>query len=154
MSRCHVGFLALVLIAGSAAPASASIGIDVTTWKDLSTASATVTTPAFSTAAGNELLLAFVATDSSSGSNITVASSAGGGLTWALVVRTNVQRGTSEIWRAFATAPLSAVSVTATLSQSVASSLTVMTFTGVDTTGTNGSGAIGATRSSNSSSGA
>ena len=86
--------------------------------------------------------------------NTTVTGVSGGGLTWALVSRTNVQRGTSEIWRAFAPAPLSNVTVTATLSQNVAASLTVMSFTGVDTTGTNGSGAIGATGSGNSFEGA
>src|SRR5262249_33604387 len=86
--------------------------------------------------------------------NTTVNGITGGGLTWVRVVRTNVQRGTAEIWRAFATSPLAGVSVTATLSQSVASSMTVMSFTGVDTSGTNGSGAIGATASGNAASGA
>jgi hypothetical protein len=112
------------------------------------------TTPSFSTTSANELLLAFVATDYISGANTTVTGVSGGGLTWALVRRTNVQGGTSEIWRAFAPAPLSNVTVTATLSQNVAASLTVMSFTGVDTTGTNGSGAIGATGSGNSFEGA
>jgi hypothetical protein len=128
------------------------IAIDATISQDQSTAP--ITTPAFSTTSGNELLLAFVATDYLSGANTTVTGVSGGGLTWALVSRTNVQRGTSEIWRAFAPAPLSNVTVTATLSQNVAASLTVMSFTGVDTTGTNGSGAIGATGSGNSGSGA
>ena len=44
--------------------------------------------------------------------------------------------------------------VTATLSQSVAAFVTVMSFKGVDTTGTNGSGAIGATASGAAASGA
>ena len=70
------------------------------------------------------------------------------------MVRTNVQNGTSEIWRAFATAPLTNAVVTATLSQAVGSAITVATFSNVDTTGTNGSGAIGATASANASSGA
>ena len=47
-------------------------------------------------------------------------------------------------WRAFATTALSSATVTAKLSQSVASSLTIMSFTGVNTSGANGSGAIGA----------
>jgi len=50
-----------------------------------------------------------------------------------------------------ATSPLSNVRVSATLSQSVTSSITVMSFKGVDTTGTNGSGAIGAIGSGNAS---
>jgi hypothetical protein len=63
-------------------------------------------------------------------------------------------RGTSEIWRAFATSTLTNVTVTATLSQSIASSITVMSFKGVDTSGTSGSGAVGAIGSGNVSTGA
>jgi hypothetical protein len=131
-----------------------SIAIDATISSDQATANSTVTTSAFSTHAGNELLLAFVSTDYLSGANTTVTSVTSAGLTWALVARTNVQSGTSEIWRAFAPSALSSITVTATLSQSAISSITVMTFTGVDTSGTNGSGAIGATGSGNASSGA
>ena len=131
-----------------------TLAIDANVFLDRASASTTVTTPAFSTTAGNELLLAFVSTDHNTGTNTTVTGVTGGGLTWALVGRTNVQRGTSEIWRAFATAPLTAVSVTATLSQSVFSSMTVMSFTGVDRTGTNGSGAIGAIGTGNAAAGA
>ena len=80
----------------------------------------------------NELLLAFVSTDYSTGPNTTVQSVAGAGLTWVLVVRTNAQSGTSEIWRTFAPSRLTSTSVTATLSQATVSSLTVMSFTGVD----------------------
>ena len=58
---------------------------------------------------GNEVLLAFVATDYISGPNTTVTSVSGGGLTWVLVVRSNAQAGTSEIWRAFAPARLTNV---------------------------------------------
>jgi hypothetical protein len=125
------------------------LATDATTSKDGATASSTISTAAFSTTSGNELLLAFVSTDYISGANTTVTGVSGGGLTWVLVRRTNVQSGTAEIWRAFAPAPLSNVTVTATLSQNVAASLTVMSFKGVDATGTNGSGAIGATGSGN-----
>src|SRR6185437_7017857 len=131
----------------------ASIGIDANVPKDQGSAQTTVTSPAFSTSAPNELLLAFVATDYVSGTNTTVTAVTGGGLTWALVVRTNTQSGTAEIWRSFATSTLSNVTVSATLSHSVASSMTVMSFTGVDTSGANGSGAIGATKSASASKG-
>lgn len=127
---------------------------DVGVWKDRSTASETIVSPQFSTRAGNELLLAFIAADYKSGANTTVQSVSGAGLTWVLAVRTNTQSGTAEIWRAFATATESRVSVTATLSQRVAASMTVMSFTGVDSTGTNGSGAIGAIASNSAKSGA
>ena len=78
----------------------------------------------------------------------------GGGLTWALVKRTNTQPGGAEIWRAFAPAVLSNATVTANLSQNVVSSITVVTFTGADPSGTNGSGAIGATGGGSGASGA
>src|SRR3984957_1968333 len=132
----------------------AAIGVDVTTSKNPTTASKTISTSAFSTSTGNELLLAFVSTDSTTTPNTTVTQVAGAGLTWVLVERTNVQKGTAEIWRAFATSPLSAVTVTATLSQSVDSSITLMTFMGVNTSGTNGSGAVGAVGTGNADPGA
>jgi hypothetical protein len=112
------------------APAWGQIGIDATISKDQGSSSRTIASPAFSTTSANELLLAFVSTDYISGSNTTVTGVSGAGLTWALVVRTNAQSGTAEIWRAFAPSALAGATVTATLSQPVASSLTVMTFTG------------------------
>src|SRR5439155_3246734 len=118
-----------------------------------STSATTVTSPTFSTTTGNEVLLAFVTGDYLTGPNTTVTGMTGAGLTWQLVVRTNVQPGNSEIWRAFAPSPLTNVSVTATLSQPAVSSLTIVTFTGADASGTNGSGAIGATVSANLASG-
>ena len=65
-----------------------------------------------------------------------------------------MQAGTSEIWRAFAAAPLTGVTVTASLSQPVSSMITVISFANVDTSGTNGSGAIGATAAASSLAGA
>jgi hypothetical protein len=130
------------------------VAMDAVATRDQSSAQNTVTVSAVSTTAANELLLAFIATDYLSGANTTVTGVTGAGLTWQLVVRTNVQRGTSEIWRAFALAPLSNASITATLSQSVSASVTVVSFKGVDPSGTNGSGAIGATRSANAKPGA
>jgi len=128
--------------------------MDAKVWGDGSSAKTTIATPTFSTTAANELLLAFVATDYISGTNTTVTGIAGGGLTWTLVKRTNTQAGASEIWRAFATTTLSNVTVTATVSQSVISSITVISFAGVDTSGSGGANAIGATGSGNSSKGA
>ena len=155
--RLLFALTALSLLATGVAlstPAYAAIGIDANVSTNQGSAKTTVSTPAFSTTSTNELLLALVATDYLSGTNTQVSSVAGGGLTWALVVRMNAQSGSSEIWRAFAPSTLSQVTVTATLSQSVLSSLTVMSFTGVNPSGTNGSGAIGATQSANASKGA
>jgi len=155
--RPLVGLIILSLLVASivlSGSAWAAISIDASTSVDQSSAKTTITTPAFSTTSGNELLLAFVSADYLSGANTQVSSMSGGGLTWALVVRTDAQEGTSEIWRAFATSSLSQVTVSATLSHSDVSSLTVMSFTGVNTSGTNGSSAIGATQSANASKGA
>ncbi len=132
----------------------APVSIDVQATTDGPSASTTVKSPVFSTSGVNELLLAFIATDYLIGTNTTVTGVTGGNLTWQLVVRANAQSGSSEIWRAFSATPLSGVSVTATLSQSVISSITVLSYTGVDTSGTNGSGAIGATKSASAASGA
>jgi outer membrane biosynthesis protein TonB len=128
--------------------------IDIKAFGDQSSPSAAVTTSTFTTSSTNQLLLAYVATDYTSGANTTVTNVTGAGLQWVLVVRTNTQGGTSEIWRAFATSILTGVNVSASLSQSVASSLTVTTFKNVDTSGTSGSGAVGAIGTGNASAGA
>lgn len=132
-------------------PTSNGLAVDVTISQNSPSSGATVTSPSFSTAKANELLLAFVATGGSA--PVTAASVNGAGLTWALVGRTNLQKGTAEIWRAFSPSALSNVVVTANLSSSVLSSLTVMSFTGADPGGSNGAGAIGATASTSGSSG-
>lgn len=145
--------LAMALLAVLETAAHASIVIDATASGDGSTPATTVATSTFSTTAPKELLLAFVSSDGV-GDAVQVNSISGASLTWVLVKRTNVQLGTAEIWRAFASTTLSNVTVTATLSQSVDSSITVVSFKGVDPSGTNGSGAIGATTSASSSAGA
>ena len=145
--------LLLSIVFLSAQSAFAALATDTITSADRSSQSASIISPSFSTKSGNELLLAFISTDASS-SSITVTGVSGAGLTWALVRRTNGQMGTAEIWRAFAPAVLSAVTVRATLSQSVAASMTIVTFAGADTSGTNGSGAIGNTNGNSASSGA
>ena len=73
--------------------AMGQIATDASVSKDASGASTTITTPAFSTSQANELLLAFVATDYISGTNTTVTSLSGGGLTWTLAGRSNAQAG-------------------------------------------------------------
>ena len=129
------------------------LSTDVQVSADQSIASSTVSSPVFSTRTSQQLLLAFIATDNLSSTNTSVTGVSGAGLTWTLVVRTNDQQGTSEIWRAFAPTILSNVSVTAELSDSVVSSMTVKSFGGVSTSGTGGSGAIGAIGSGHGSSG-
>ena len=70
------------------------------------------------------------------------------------MARSNAQLGGAEIWRVFAPGILTNVRVTATLSKSFSSSMTVVSFTGIDTSGVNGAGAIGATAVRSASSGA
>src|SRR5205823_6536012 len=136
-----------------AAPPPGVLAIDATASGTVGSPLSSITSSTFSTASANELLLAFIGADDASPGN-TVTSINGAGLTWALVVRTNTQRGTAEVWRAFAPAPLTNVTATANLAQPAAGLIQIVTFTGVDTTGTNGSGAIGATKSSSAASGA
>src|ERR1700730_2787355 len=147
-----VALLSLI-ISFWAPPVRAAIAIDATVSRDAASPSTTVSTLSAAAASANELLLAFVSADSASSSSTTVTNIAGAGLTWVLVQRTNVQLGTSEIWRAFAPSALTAVTVTATLSQGVLSSITVMSFTGVDTSGLNGAGAVGAIGTGNARTG-
>ena len=152
IKRARRQTLRLLLVVIAATPAWGSLAVDAVKSTDRSTSATTIATPTFSTTAGNELLLAFVATDAKS-SGMTVTGVTGAGLTWALVRRTNAQLGTAEIWWAFAPSILSNVVVTAGLSQSVAASITVVTFTGADATG-NGAGAIGNSASASAASGA
>src|SRR4051794_2688010 len=145
--------LGICVLLLASAPAWSALATDVTVFTNRSNPASSVTSPAFSTAAGGELLLAFVATDGVS-PGMSVTSITGAGLTWTLVRRTNAQLGTAEVWRAFAAAAVSAVTVRANLSQSVAASLTIVSFTGADPSGTGGSGAIGATGGGAAASGA
>src|SRR6185436_19621048 len=126
--------------------ATSTITIDVNKSAGKSTRVQTIASGAFTTTAGNELLLAFV-----DASNVGAGATT---VTGTLVRRTNTQHGTAEIWRAFAPAVLTNATVTATLSQFAAAAINVVSFKGVDTTGTGGSGAIGATASANAATGA
>src|SRR6185437_9449100 len=135
-------------------PPPGTVNVDATVSRHQGTTSATIASGAFSTVTGNELVLALISSDSFQ-SNMTVSGVTGAGLNWNLVLRTNAQGGTAEIWRAFAPSALSNVTATATFSQSSPSaSITIMTFAGVDTSGTNGSGAIGNIVSASSARGA
>lgn len=140
-------------LAVSQTPVS-SLTIDRTVSGNHSSATKSVTTQSFSTANPNELLVAFVSADSNPTIGNTVTAISGAGLQWQLVARANSVPGDAEIWRAFAPAVLSNVTVTATLAQSAAASMSVVTFSGVDPTGSNGSGAIGATATFSARSGA
>jgi beta-lactam-binding protein with PASTA domain len=113
------------------------------------------TTPAFSTTAPGEVLIALAASDGpTTGVNNQNLTISGAGLTWTRVRRAAVQRGVAEIWTA--TAPTVLTNVTVTSTQSVTSvlglpvnqSLTVLAFTGASGVGASNlaSGATGAPR--------
>jgi chitodextrinase len=125
---------ACIVLAFGASPARAALGVDKTVTTRQSSASKTIASPAFTTKAPGELLLAFITSDGpAAGGTQTFSSVTGAGLTWRLRRRANTQAGTSEIWAANAPAVLSNVKVTATRSSgSYVGAITVVTFTGAD----------------------
>jgi len=133
-------------------PAWAALATDAVVSTNRSSAASSISSPSFSTSAPGEVLLAFVAADAVS-PGVSVTSVSGAGLAWALARRANAQPGTAEIWWAFAASRLSGAVVQASLSQSVAASITIVSFTGADGVG-NGAAAIGATGGSSASAGA
>jgi hypothetical protein len=94
------------------------------------TASATFKSPALTTTSGSDLVLAFVEADGPKSPTQKVTTVTGGGLTWSLAARSNTTWGTTEVWQAFATAPLSAVKVTAKLAFAYDGAITVAAFHG------------------------
>jgi hypothetical protein len=90
-------------LTGTSAPVSftvdnsrppSTIGVDALAFSD---AAGVMTTPAFSTTNPSDLLVAFVAYDGPSGAPQS-ASVSGAGLAWTLLMRSNAQSGTAEIW--------------------------------------------------------
>lgn len=121
--------------ASATTPQGSTLSLDKVVSTHQTSSTTTVTSPAFSTAQSNELLLAFVASDGPQGQ--TISSVTGAGLTWTLRQRTNTQSGTAEIWQAVAPNVLTNVSVTATHGGNYQSSLSVAAFIGASTA-TNG----------------
>jgi hypothetical protein len=93
-----------------------------------------LTSPAITTAGGSDVLIAFVTSDGpASGQAITIT---GGGLTWSLVKRVTAVGGSTEIWKAKASAPLTGATVTATQGKAgYNQSLTVVAFAGASGVG-------------------
>lgn len=104
------------------------------------------------TPTANALLLAFIANGQSFGPPVSTV--VGNGLTWVFIARAQGGGGTGpcniEVWRAMGSAP-TVGAVTATFAGNVASAIIrIVQLTGVDTSGTNGSGAIVQSVTSNS----
>ena len=145
--------LALVAVAFGVASTdarAAGLALDKVVTTNQSTAAKTVVSPALTTSAPNELLVAFIGSSGPTASGgASFSGVTGGGVAWTLRRRTNVQYGTSEIWTAVAPQPLSAQKITATrLTGSYNGSISVAAFTGADTS------ALGATGTGNASTGA
>lgn len=128
-----------------------TIAVDMSTSKLGQYLTGTVTTNTFSTSSSDELLLAFVASSGSSDRDApTIPSVPGAGVAWTEVVGTNADaRGSqARIFRAFAPSVITSQTVTASSSDTSSTMfIDVVAFRNVVTTGTNGSGAIGATAS-------
>lgn len=132
-SLAVAGSVISVLPAGAPAAAAVPLATDRIVSTHQSSPSTRIVSPAFTTTQTNELLLAFVMSDGpKSAGGVAFSSVTGGGLTWRLRKRTNVQMGTAEIWQAVAPTVLSNVTVTATNSGTYQSSMTVATFVGAD----------------------
>ncbi len=134
-------------------PAAVSLMVDVDVVTSQSAAAATTTSPAFSTAGPDELLLAFVASDGPRTGSQRITAVTGGGLTWTLRTRVNGQAGVSEVWQAVARTKLTGVTVTATrASGSYQGMLAVVAFTGADLTTAGAAGGTSAARGAPSAS--
>jgi hypothetical protein len=117
------------------AAATNGVALDRVVTTHQGTGAPSISAPALSTAAGNELLLAFLSSDGpSSAGSLSFSSVSGGGLTWRLRQRTNAQPGTAEVWQAVATTALAGAVITATRSSgSWQGSISVAAFSGADT---------------------
>jgi hypothetical protein len=108
-----------------------------------------VTTNAFSVPA-NELLLALVGSDGPAPSQSQTVVVSGGGLSWTLVQRGNIQSGDAEIWSASTTSPVANLAVTSSpVALGYNQSLTLVALHS-----TSGTAAIGAHSSTGSPQGA
>jgi hypothetical protein len=123
--------------------------IDVIKFRDQGGANSSITVSGITTHAAGELLLAFFSTDGLIGSPASVSSVSTTGLTWKLIVRSNRQAGTAEIWSAWAANVLSSASVQARFPRAESASATVIAIAGA-----NASTPIGAIAASSAPSGA
>ena len=90
-----------------------AIAIDTAVVVKQTAAATSLSAPAMSTAAPNELLIAFIAIDGPAAAQQIDAVS-GGGLNWTLQKRVSTQHGASEIWTATAAAVTTDIAVNAT----------------------------------------
>jgi beta-lactam-binding protein with PASTA domain/Ca2+-binding RTX toxin-like protein len=133
---------------GSSAPAGSNVALVVSqgtaptiatfVTRNNTSPNSTIASPAFAVAA-NTLVVAFISTDGpASGTNVVVNgvnnNNSGTALTWTRAQRVNTQRGTSEVWWAFAPTARASLTVTGVLSLSEVAQMTVVGFTGAQNT--------------------
>ncbi len=107
----------------SACPATPTVDRSVSS--DHATSGGVITAPALTTSGNQRLLLAFVEADGPAAPIQAVTRVTGGGLTWTLAARSNRTWGTSEVWQAHTTSPLSGAVVSATLAKAYHAAITV-----------------------------
>ncbi len=134
LRSCIAGLGVGAVLALCAASSSAAVAVDKTVTTHQTSAAASISSPALTTTAPGELLLAFLTSDGpSSGGSQSFSKVSGGGLTWKLLRRANAQAGTAEIWTASAPSVLTNAAVTATRgSGSYPGSITVVALSGAD----------------------
>ncbi|MGV1007644.1 MAG: fibronectin type III domain-containing protein [Dermatophilaceae bacterium] len=117
-----------------AAAAATGLVVDTQVATHQSAAATTISSPAMTTSQTGELLLAFVMSDGGASAKQSFSSVSGGDLSWRLRQRANGRKGTSEIWQAVASAPVTNMAVRATRSNgSYAGSIVVTAITGAST---------------------
>ena len=127
-----LGFIALLSLMPKA---HASILVDTSSSISQVTNTGVIQTNAFTTAIGNELIVAFLLNDGADSGNAT-DSLGGAGLTWTLAPRaaSAITQGSAEVWWAYAPSVLTSQKVNATSSNSLSDFfLKVVAFRGAAT---------------------
>ena len=120
----HVSTPAVVKISVESVYDSINPVLDLSVSADQKQPSSKLVSPAFSTTGADRLILAFISADGPASGPSSAAASAqrvstvtGGGLSWALVKRSNSYGGTAEVWQAHATSLVSGATVSAKLAK-------------------------------------
>jgi chitodextrinase len=114
---------------------AAGLAVDKQVATHQSNASSSISSPGLTTAAGGELVVAFVMSDGGSNTKQTFSGVTGGGLNWRLRQRSNTQYGTAEIWQAVAASRLNNAVIKATRAGgNYGGSMVVTAFSGASTT--------------------
>ncbi len=130
-----ISVLVFSSVSSETASAAPAFGVDGSVVTHQNTKATSITSGPLSTTNANDLIVAFIASDGPNRSaGISFSSVTGGGLTWRLRQRMNVQAGTAEIWQAVAPTVLTNVTFQATRNAgSYAGMMDIVAFSGADT---------------------